>query len=95
MPELIPVNIVIADRSYRLKIEAAHEELVRKTAHLINNKIAEFRQSLAGRDMQDYVAMVLLWFATEQNHSGADHVKWMEAVTKLASLEQQLNKALE
>jgi hypothetical protein len=32
MPELIPVNILIADRSYRLKIESADEEMVRKTA---------------------------------------------------------------
>ena len=43
MSEMIPVNILIADRSYRLKIEAADEEMVRKTAGLINEKIAEFR----------------------------------------------------
>ena len=67
MSELIPVNIVIADRSYRLRIQSEDEEAVRKTAALINDKIAEFRSNLAGKDMQDYVAMVLLWFATEQN----------------------------
>ena len=39
MTELIPVNIIIADRSYRLKIEPADEEMVRKTAALINEKI--------------------------------------------------------
>ena len=95
MAELIPVNIVIADRSYRLRIEAADEEMVRKTAGLINDKIAEFRNSLAGKDMQDYVAMVLLWFATEQNQSGIELVKWQEASNKLSSLERQLDKALE
>lgn len=94
MSELIPVNIVIADRSYRLKIESADEEMVRKTAALINDKISEFKSSFAGKDMQDYVSMALLWFATEQNHTGIDQVKWQETGDKLASLEKMLDKAL-
>jgi cell division protein ZapA (FtsZ GTPase activity inhibitor) len=43
MSELIPVNIVIADRNYRLRIEPKDEEMVRKTAGLINDKITEFK----------------------------------------------------
>ena len=42
MQELLPVNIVIADRNYRIRIEKADEEKVRKTAALINQKIGEF-----------------------------------------------------
>ena len=94
MAELIPVNIVIADRTYRLKIESRDEEMVRKTAALINEKIAEFKGNFAGKDMQDYVSMALLWFATEQNHSGIDQVKWQETGEKLSSLEKALDKAL-
>lgn len=94
MSELIPVNIVIADRSYRLKIEARDEEMVRKTAALINEKISEFKGNFAGKDMQDYVSMALLWFATEQNHTGVDQVKWQETGEKLTSLEKMLDKAL-
>ncbi len=94
MSELIPVNIIIADRSYRLKIETADEEMVRKTANLINDKITEFRGQFAGKDMQDYVSMVLLWFATEQKHNGMDQVKWEETAAKLESLEKLLDKAL-
>jgi cell division protein ZapA len=94
MSELIPVNILIADRSYRLKIESADEEMVRKTAALINDKIGEFRNQFAGKDMQDYVSMVLLWFATEQNQSGIELVKLDEAAEKLASLEKMVDKAL-
>lgn len=95
MAELIPVNILIADRTYRLRIDPADEEMVRKTAGLINDKIAEFKNNLAGKDMQDYVAMVLLWFATEQNNSGIELVKWQETADKLQSLERQLDKALD
>jgi cell division protein ZapA (FtsZ GTPase activity inhibitor) len=94
MSELIPVKILIADRSYRLKIEAGDEEMVRKTAALINDKIGEFKNNFAGKDMQDYVSMVLLWFATEQNQSGIDTVKWNEAAAKLSSLEKMVDKAL-
>ena len=41
--ELIPVNITIADRSYRVKISPSDEEAVRKTAALINQKMVEFK----------------------------------------------------
>jgi cell division protein ZapA (FtsZ GTPase activity inhibitor) len=94
MSELIPVNILIADRSYRLKIEAGDEEMVRKTSALINEKITEFKTNFAGKDMQDYVSMALLWFATEQNNSGKSLVQLEEASEKLASLERMLDKAL-
>lgn len=93
MAELIPVNIVIADRSYRLKIDPEDEEMVRKTVKLINEKIFEFKSNFAGKDMQDYVAMVLLWFATEQTKGGSD-IKLEEASEKLAALERLLDKAL-
>ncbi len=65
MQGLIPINVVIGDRTYRIKIEPADEEVVRKTLKTINDKIVEFKTLFAGRDMQDYVAMVLLWYATQ------------------------------
>ena len=48
MEELIPINVVIADRSYRLKVEPKDEEMVRKTVKLINEKILEFKNKFAG-----------------------------------------------
>ncbi len=92
MSELIPANIVIADRTYRLKIEVEEEELVRKTAKLINDKIIEYKENFAGKDMQDYVSMALLWFATEQNKTGEAMVKLDETSKKIQLFEQQLNK---
>jgi cell division protein ZapA len=95
MSELIPVNIMIADRSYRLKITADEEELVRKTGKIINEKIMEFKNDFAGKDMQDYVSMALLWFATEQNKAGAEMIKLKETAEKLSSFEKHLDKAIE
>jgi cell division protein ZapA len=68
--EMMPVNITIADRNYRVRIAPKDEEAVRKTAALINQKMVEFKNIYAGKDMQDYISMVLLWFTTEQQSNG-------------------------
>ena len=94
MAELIPVNIVIADRSYRLKINPTDEETVRKTVKLINDKILEFKTNFAGKDLQDYVSMVLLWFATEQNKADTSVILQSGQAEKLNALESLLDKAL-
>lgn len=66
MDKLIAATAVIGDRSYRIKVGHSDEEVVRKTVKIINDKIIEFKTLFAGKDMQDYIAMVLLWFATDQ-----------------------------
>ncbi len=65
MTDLIPINIIIGDRSYRIRIAPADEEHVRKTLKIINEKIVEFKTQFAGKDMQDYIAMVMTWYATQ------------------------------
>jgi len=44
---LIPLNIVIGDRNYRIKILPSDEETVRKVLKTINEKIVEFRTQFA------------------------------------------------
>jgi len=95
MAELIPVNILIGDRTYRLKIEPSDEEKLRKTVRIINDKIVEFKTNFAGKDMQDFVSMVLIWFAIEQNNSGTEKIKLKETTEKLSVLEAMIDKALE
>ena len=76
MNELIAATVIIGDRSYRIKCAPGDEEFVRKTGKTINDKVIEFKTEFAGKDMQDYIAMVLLWFATDQiakANSGLDN----------------------
>ena len=80
--ELIPLNLVIGDRSYRIKVHPRDEEVVRKTARTINEKMVEFKTSFAGKDMQDYLAMVLVWFATEQNAAISNTVRMVDLATE-------------
>jgi len=82
--ELIPVNILIGDRSYRIKILPSDEELVRKTLKTINDKILEFRSQFAGKDMQDYISMVLIWYATQpQSDMNIDRKELTETLEKI------------
>ena len=90
MQELIPINLVIGDRSYRVRIDAADEEKVRKLIKLINDRVLEFKYNFSGKDMQDYIAMVLLWFVTEQQESGA-HTDMERVSEELTALETLLD----
>src|SRR5215207_1019631 len=92
--DLIPINITLADRSYRLKIAPADEEVVRRTIKTINEKIIEYKTAFAGKDMQDYVSMVLLWYATEQQKPTDSQVISKEALEKIKKLSLQLDKVL-
>ncbi|MFP5042270.1 cell division protein ZapA [Parasediminibacterium sp. JCM 36343] len=92
--ELITVNIAIADRTYRLKTMTKDEEVLRKTVKLINEKIVEYKTQFAGKDIQDYISMVLIWLATEQTKS-ADHIiEIQDALDTITTLENQLERAL-
>lgn len=86
MDELIPANIVIGDRSFRIKILPEDEEVVRKTLKVINDKILEFRSQFAGKDMQDYISMVLIWFATQPQTENAGSIQnnYLEVLEKLS-----------
>jgi len=91
MAELIPINILIGDRTYRIKTSPADEEAIRRTLKTINDKIIEFKTQFAGKDMQDYVAMVLIWYATQ---AGADNNPALEKemLEALQKIETQLDK---
>jgi cell division protein ZapA (FtsZ GTPase activity inhibitor) len=93
--ELIPLNVLIADRTYRVKINPKDEEVIRKTSKTINDKLVEFKTAFAGKDMQDYIAMVLLWFATEQNAAISNQVNLDNVSSRLQTLERQIDNALE
>jgi hypothetical protein len=94
MSEMIPINIIIGDRPYRIRINPSDEEQVRKTLKTINDKIIEFKTNFAGKDMQDYIAMVLAWYATQAPAENTPPVLGKEAAEVLMKMEQQLDNLL-
>ncbi len=91
--QLIPLNIIIGDRNYRIKILPSDEEVVRKTLKTINDKILEFRTLFAGKDMQDYISMVLIWFATETRETNLPTLS-AEVTESLLKIEKQLDEVV-
>ena len=95
MPEqLIPINILIGDRTYRIKSLAKDEEVIRKTLKIINDKIIEFKTQFAGKDMQDYIAMVLIWYATQVPSTENNLQSQGEIASILSRIEQQIDKVI-
>ncbi|MDQ3846909.1 MAG: cell division protein ZapA [Bacteroidota bacterium] len=93
--ELLLLNLLIADRTYRIKVHPQDEEVVRKTAKTINDKLLEFKTMFAGKDMQDYLAMVLVWFATEQNATIVNQLNLDYVSSRLHTLEKMIDDVLE
>lgn len=92
--QLIPLNILIGDRTYRIRSLAKDEEQVRKALKTINNKILEFKTQFAGKDMQDYIAMVLIWYATQSNTAVSNEQLERQFSAVLAKMEQEIDKVL-
>lgn len=93
--DLILLNLLIADRTYRIKVDPKDEEVVRKTAKTINDKLLEYKTQFAGKDMQDYLAMVLVWFATEQNAGISQQMQTEHINERLQNLEKLIDNTLE
>ena len=95
MSELIPVNIVIADRTYRIRTSASDEEIIRKTVSMINEKIIEFKTQFAGKDMQDYIAMVIIWYATQNAGGEGNSMLNKEMSDALIKMELQITETID
>jgi cell division protein ZapA len=95
MNDLIPISITIADRTFRIKVASADEETLRKTVKFINEKILEFKANFAGADMQDFISMVLIWFATQPNQNLQHQFASDDALQELDRIETTIDKALQ
>lgn len=90
---LIPVNLVVADRTYRLRIRAEEEQAIRLKMKEVNEKIVEFKTGFAGKDLQDYISMSLIWYATQSTTAPAVEIP-EDTVQRLEALEKEIDKAL-
>jgi cell division protein ZapA (FtsZ GTPase activity inhibitor) len=94
MENLIPISLLIGDRTYRIRVQQSEEEYIRKMAKKLNDQIAGFKNQYGGKDMQDYLAMVLLSIVTEKEDREI-HAELPDIIPSLEKLEGMLDKALE
>ncbi|MBN1116947.1 MAG: cell division protein ZapA [Bacteroidales bacterium] len=64
MDEKLSIRVNIADRYYPLKIERNEEEIIRKAAKLINERVLQYKQKYADKDVLDFIAMTALQLVT-------------------------------
>ena len=62
--EEIKISITVAERNYRLTIDSADEEKVRKAADMINERVKEFKRVYTDKDYLSLVSMACIQFAT-------------------------------
>ena len=65
MEDKLSIKVNVADRYYPLKIDRKDEEKIRNAAKMINEKVLQYRQKYADKDIQDFLAMAALQFVTK------------------------------
>ena len=90
--DLISVNVWLAGRSYRLRIKPDEESMVRKAVKMADEKISEMQTHYAGKDIQDFIAMSLITYATEEVTEGRSSGGLIEK--ELSKMTNKIDKAL-
>ena len=92
----LAITVKIADRPFKMTVKAEEEEVIRKAARLINEKIIEYANTYAFNDNQDLLSMVSLWFATtslkvqaESKHGNDEVIEGLKTLEKLLSEQEE------
>ncbi len=87
----ISIKINIADRVYPLRVNMEEEEVIRKAAKIINDRIKEYQDNYAVRDKQDLLSMCVLHYATATLKADKKRVdEETEVADKVYQLDQLL-----
>ena len=62
MDDKLSIKVNVAERYYPLRIERENEEMVRRAARMINEKVLQYKQKYIDKDTQDFIAMAALQF---------------------------------
>lgn len=90
---LIPVNLVVADRTFRLRIKPEEEQGIRQKMKEVNEKIVEFKTAFAGKDLQDYISMCLIWYATQSATAPSEEIP-EDLLKRLENIESLIDGVL-
>lgn len=92
--EKFSIRVNIAERYYPLKIEREDEEKVRRAVKLINEKMLSYKQRHGDKDVQDWLAMVSMYFAMEVVENEQNQLL-PKAVNGLRDLDEKLSEYLD
>lgn len=69
---LVSTTVMIAGRSYPLKINPSDEPTIKQIVKEVNEKVSSFSTAYTKKDKQDCLAMVLLTYAVDLHKSKKD-----------------------
>ncbi|SRR5690606_22701731 len=93
--EDISIKITIANRSYPVTVKPENEEMMRKAAKLINDRIKVYEANYSVKDMQDLLAMCTLEFTNKfLEADNRKHVADESIAVHLEEMEQFLSNYL-
>jgi len=93
--ELLSIKIKIGERFYPLKVKyGQEEEIIRRAAKFINDKIIQYKHKFINSDIQDYLAMVALQSA-KQVIELEEQLENLPIIDSLKEIENELNEYIE
>ncbi|MDR0566731.1 MAG: cell division protein ZapA [Prevotellaceae bacterium] len=92
--EKFSIRVNIAERYYPLKIEREDEEKVRRAVKLINEKVLSYKQRHGDKDVQDWLAMVSMYFAMKVVENEQNQLL-PKTISGLQDLDKKLSEYLD
>ncbi|WP_421919840.1 cell division protein ZapA [Marinifilum sp.] len=94
MENKLSIKVNVADRTYPLNIDRKQEEVIRKAAKMINEKVLQYKQRYKDKDTQDFLAMASLQYVIKfiELENKADVAP---VYNELKAMERELSEFLE
>lgn len=94
MDNKLSIKVNVADRTYPLNIDRKQEEVIRKAAKMINEKVLQYKQRYKDKDTQDFLAMASLQYVIKviEMENKADVAP---VYNELKAIERELSEFLE
>jgi cell division protein ZapA len=94
MDNKLSIKVNVADSTYPLNIDRKQEEVIRKAAKMINEKVLQYKQRYKDKDTQDFLAMASLQYVIKviELENKADVAP---VYNELKAIERELSEFLE
>ncbi|MFT3739526.1 MAG: cell division protein ZapA [Breznakibacter sp.] len=93
MDDKLSIRVNVAERYYPLRIDRQDEERIRLAARLINEKVSQYKERYADKDVQDFLAMAALQYVIKVLELENQHDDSV-VVESVRQLEQKLTSIL-
>ena len=91
MSETTLVDLMILNRSFKVKVETQHVALVQQRMQDIQTKLVSLKSNFPGRDVQDYLSMALIDAVSESLKIEDNQLKNETLFEEIKKLNEQLD----